>query len=133
MLDNQKSNNSSSFRNIFVTNIFIFFLSTLIGLNKINNKQNYKYKQHYNLDYNEDITNEDAKMILESKKIGYDILLQTMTDYLDQYQNEDFEQFLQVMWPSDYNILQKSKQKIEGYTRDYQEWEDLFYMMIKNK
>ena len=124
MSSQQELNNSSLYKNIFFTNIFIFFLFTLIGF------KNYSYNK---VDHIEGIDNQEAKMILESKKLGYDILLNTISGYLDQYQDEDFEHFLQIMWPSDYIILQKSKQKIEGYSRDYQEWKDLFYMMIKNK
>ena len=118
------SNNSSLYKNIFATNIFIFFLLTLIRFKNLN---------YSIVNYRKDKDDKETTMILESKKLGYDILLNTISEYLDQYQDEDFEHFLEVMWPSDYIILQKSKQKIEGYTRDYQEWKDLFYMMIKNK
>ena len=120
----ETSNNFSLLKNIFFTNTLIFLLFTIIG---------FKNSNFNKIDYNEYINEKDAKMILESKKLGYDILLDTISEYLDHYQDEDFEHFLQIMWPSDYIILQKSKQKIEGYTRDYQEWKDLFYMMIKNK
>ena len=120
----ETSNNFSLFKNIFVTNTLIFFLFTLIGFKNINyNKVNYI----------KDLDDREAKMILESKKLGYDILLNTIYEYLDYYQDKDFEHFLEIMWPSDYVILQKSKKGIEGYSRNYQEWKDLFYMMIKNK
>ena len=124
MLSRDESNSSSLLKNIFITNILILFLYIL------NRTKNIRYSK---LKYFKDIDKKEINMILESKKLGYDILLNTISEYLDQYQDEDFEHFLEIMWPSDYIILQKSKQKIEGYSRDYQEWKDLFYMMIKNK
>lgn len=124
MSTQEELNNSSLFKNINNTNTLIFFLLILLGFKNFRcNKVNYILE----------IDNNETKIILESKKLCYDILLSTISEYLDQYQDEDFERFLKIMWPSDYIILQKSKQKIEGYSRDYQEWKDLFYMMIKNK
>lgn len=124
MSTQQELNNSLLLKNIKNTSTLIYFLLILSGFKNFrSNKVNYVAE----------IDDREAQMILESKKLGYDILLNTISEYLDQYQDEDFEHFLEIMWQSDYIILQKSKQGIEGYYRNYQEWKDLFYMMIKNK
>lgn len=82
------------------------------------------------------ILNEDKneiELLKETKKIGYDILLSTMSDYIDEYNDNNFDNFLKIMWPNDYEILKKSREGIEGYSRNYNEWKNLFDMMIADK
>ena len=81
-----------------------------------------------------DLTDYEKENISLKKKsifLGYEILLNTMCEYIDQYpESPQFEHFLQIMWPTDYDILVKSKQKIDGFSRDYRDWEDIFNLMI---
>lgn len=79
-----------------------------------------------NTEYNE---NEMKK----AKKLGYDILLSTMEDYIDKYKNKSFDDFMKKMWIRDYEIMIKTRNGDEGYTRDYSEWKNIFEMMIPAK
>lgn len=79
-----------------------------------------------NTEYNE---NEMRK----AKRLGYDILLSTMEDYIDKYKNKNFDDFMKKMWIRDYEIMIKSRNSDKGYTRDYCEWKNIFEMMIPTK
>lgn len=45
--------------------------------------------------------------------------------------NGNFNNFMDIMWKEDYEIMEKSRKNIDGYTRDYSDWENIFN--IKNK
>ena len=107
----------------------IFFLLTL-----------YLYKKLIKINYypelilqNLDNLDKDEILRLQTKKLGYDILLNTMSEYLINHNNISFEDFLERMWKQDYIIYQKSINNIDGFNRDYSEWRDLFNMMLENK
>lgn len=100
-----------------------------IYLEKENIDQEKVIINHQKEELNQEIENINLRD--QSKYLGYQILLQTMSDYIDNYPNElQFEKFLQIMWPSDHDILIKSKKKIQGFNRDYKNWEDIFNLMI---
>lgn len=67
---------------------------------------------------------EEEELLLWGKKKAYDILLKTMSDYWTQHPDGNFEEFMKIMWPSDYKILKNADIK-----RDYTEWNYLLFMM----
>ncbi len=110
--------------------IFNDFSDTVISKANKNDNQN---DENIGKDDNNDLDDYSNNLKKKSKYLGYEILLNTMSKYIDQYpKNPQFEHFLKIMWPADYDILIKSKQKIDGFSRNYNDWEDIFNLMIPN-
>ncbi len=104
-----------------------------ISINNHNDNINLQSENINSHPDNTSLEQENIDLRDKSKYLGYQILLDTMSEYIDEYPNDlKFENFLKVMWPSDYDILMKSKNKIEGFSRDYKNWEDIFNLMIPN-
>jgi hypothetical protein len=66
------------------------------------------------------------KLAAESKRKGYKILINSMVEYQKEYQNDDFENFLRIYWPQDYEIVQKNKIGDYSCKRSYSDWKHLF-------
>jgi len=73
----------------------------------------------------------NLKLIKESKKQGYKILIETILEYIEETKEPEFEDFLKKKWNQDYIILQKSKDDDDdGHNRNYSEWKNLFQKIL---
>ena len=71
------------------------------------------------------------EQVKESKRKGYFILISTMVDYHKKNPSGNFLDFMEKMWPEDYEIIIKSKNKDSSCKRDYSHWEEIF-LKVKN-
>ena len=70
--------------------------------------------------------------VREAKIECYNILISTILEYNKKYPNGNFNNFMDIMWKEDYEIMEKSRKNIDGYTRDYSDWEIIFNKIKNN-
>lgn len=88
---------------------------------------NLRKKQKDILVSNRKMDDQDCwKLAAEAKRKGYKILINSMVEYQKEYQNDDFENFLRIYWPQDYEIVQKNKKGDHSCKRSYSDWKHLF-------
>lgn len=116
---------------VFITSLFIFTFSSLCFNWKFYKKKSEHLSEDNNLSEDNKYLSEDNKylsedeeLIILSKKKAYDILLDTMVCYWNDYPDGNFEDFMKEMWPSDFKIITNTDSK-----RDYSTWKDLLFMI----
>lgn len=81
------------------------------------------------------IQNNDEKnraLVLQVKKKGYQIFIETVESYLKTKSTHSFENFMEIKWPGDYEIYMNNKNKTDTSSlRTYTHWEKM-YEEIKN-
>jgi hypothetical protein len=75
----------------------------------------------------DNIDNKDIqKKIKDAKEEGYFILIESIVDYLKTNENSSFDDFMKKKWETDYDIMIKSRNNSEIYSRNYSEWQDIY-------
>ena len=88
---------------------------------------NLRKKQKNILESNTGMDDDECwRLASHAKRRGYKILINSMVEYQKKYQNGDFENFLRIYWPQDYEIVQKNKSGDVSCKRTYSDWEHLF-------
>lgn len=97
---------------------------------------NYDYGNFVEIDKNISCDNENIQKVIDSKKEGYNIYINSIYDYLEDKKNNEntknFSDFLQKYWNSDYNIMINSNNQDSSSKRNYKEWKDIFNKIYKN-
>lgn len=100
--------------------VMVTYMSSLFFLN-LRKKEKHVYESTVKMD-----DDECWKLASHAKRKGYKILINSMVNYHKKYHNNDFENFLRVYWPQDYEIVQKNKSGDTSCRRSYSDWEHLF-------
>ena len=100
--------------------VMVTYMSSFFFLN-LRKKEKHVYESTVKMD-----DDECWKLASHAKRKGYKILINSMVNYHKKYHNNDFENFLRVYWPQDYEIVQKNKSGDTSCRRSYSDWEHLF-------
>ena len=80
---------------------------------------------------NNENTQDMIQQVKDSKKKAYFILISTMIEYHQKNISGNFLDFMKQMWPKDYELIIKSKNKDSSCKRDYSQWRQIF-LKVKN-
>jgi maltodextrin utilization protein YvdJ len=89
------------------------------------------YGNYIEIDNDNDEINTNDKninLVINAKKQGYEILIQSMYNYLNNNKRKSFNDFLKKEWNDDYKIMISDT----CYNRDYNNWKKIFNKIKEN-